>query len=146
MVAQLHRTHYRSLVKLAAVLVTDVATAEEIVQDSFVAMHAACSRPAGNADALAYLHHAVVRRCDAAARHGDAAESLSPPIAADARGVISVLRALPPRQREVLLLRFHAELSEAQVASAMGTSKSAVRSHTARAISALHAGLCVAGN
>ena len=38
-VTALYSTHYRSLVRLAALLVRDVATAEEVVQDSFVAMH-----------------------------------------------------------------------------------------------------------
>ena len=38
-VTVLYSTHYRSLVRLAALLLRDVATAEEVVQDSFVAMH-----------------------------------------------------------------------------------------------------------
>ncbi len=45
--------------------------------------------------------------------------------------MISALWALPPRQREVLMLRYYADLSEAQIASTMGISKSAVKSHTA---------------
>src|SRR6266571_2919161 len=36
-VTALYSTHYRSLVRLAALLLRDVATAEEVVQDSFVA-------------------------------------------------------------------------------------------------------------
>jgi hypothetical protein len=36
-VADLYQTHYRPLVRLAALLVSDLATAEEIVQDSFAA-------------------------------------------------------------------------------------------------------------
>ena len=38
-VTALYRTHYRSLVRLAVLLVRDIATAEDVVQDSFVAMH-----------------------------------------------------------------------------------------------------------
>ena len=37
-VTVLYSTHYRSLVRLAALLLRDVSTAEEVVQDSFVAM------------------------------------------------------------------------------------------------------------
>src|SRR5216117_1924333 len=37
----LYSLHYRSLVKLAALLVADTAAAEEIVQDAFIAMHTA---------------------------------------------------------------------------------------------------------
>ena len=39
----------------------------------------------------------------------------------------SALRALPPRQREALVLRYYADLSEAQIAAAMGISKGAVK-------------------
>ena len=40
-VTALYLSHYRPLVRMAALLVQDLATAEEIVQDSFVAVHAA---------------------------------------------------------------------------------------------------------
>ena len=61
-VTALYRTHYRSLVRLAALLVRDVATAEEIVQDSFVAMHTAWRRLQDNEKALSYLRQSVVNR------------------------------------------------------------------------------------
>jgi RNA polymerase sigma factor (sigma-70 family) len=51
--------------------------------------------------------------------------------------VVTALRALPARQREALVLRFYGDLSEAQIAAAMGISKGAVKSHTARAMTAL---------
>lgn len=38
-VKQLYAAHYRLLVRLSVLLVDDVETAEEVVQDSFVAMH-----------------------------------------------------------------------------------------------------------
>jgi hypothetical protein len=40
-VTALYRIHYRPPVGLATLLVGDIATAEEIVQDSFIAVHAA---------------------------------------------------------------------------------------------------------
>ncbi|HEX5289387.1 MAG TPA: sigma factor-like helix-turn-helix DNA-binding protein, partial [Streptosporangiaceae bacterium] len=46
-------------------------------------------------------------------------------------------RTLPPRQREALVLRYYGDMSEAQIAGAMGISKGAVKSHTARAMIAL---------
>ena len=55
--------------------------------------------------------------------------------------VVSALRALPARQREVMVLRYFADLPEAEIASATGMSTAAVRSHAARAISSLQAGL-----
>jgi RNA polymerase sigma factor (sigma-70 family) len=51
--------------------------------------------------------------------------------------VIAALRTLPPRQREALVLRYYGDLSEAQIAEAMGISRGAVKSHTARAMSSL---------
>ena len=38
-VVELYSEHYRALVRLAALLVRDTPTAEEVVQDSFIAMH-----------------------------------------------------------------------------------------------------------
>jgi RNA polymerase sigma factor (sigma-70 family) len=53
--------------------------------------------------------------------------------------VISSLRTLPARQREALVLRFYADMSEAQIADAMQISRGAVKSHTARAMQSLRA-------
>src|SRR5690349_13207181 len=39
-VCELYRAHYPSLVRMAALLVGDLAAAEQVVQDSLVAMHA----------------------------------------------------------------------------------------------------------
>ena len=43
-VTELCSVCYRALVRLAAMLVRDVQTAEEVVQDSFVAMHGGWQR------------------------------------------------------------------------------------------------------
>jgi RNA polymerase sigma factor (sigma-70 family) len=51
--------------------------------------------------------------------------------------VAAALRSLPPRQREVLVLRYYAGLPEPQMAAAMGVSRGSVHSHTARAVAAL---------
>ena len=51
--------------------------------------------------------------------------------------MVTALRTLPARQREALVLRFYGDLSEAQIAASMGISKGAVKSHTARAMTAL---------
>ena len=57
--------------------------------------------------------------------------------AAERAEIMTRLRALPHRQREVLVLRYYADLSEAQIAEAMGISTGAVKSHASRAIAAL---------
>ena len=51
--------------------------------------------------------------------------------------VLPALRALPARQREVLVMRYYANLSEEQTAEAIGISRAAVRRHAARANAAL---------
>jgi RNA polymerase sigma factor (sigma-70 family) len=55
--------------------------------------------------------------------------------------VVAALRHLPGRQREAIVLRYYADLSEADIAAAMGISRGAVKSHTSRGISALRAAL-----
>jgi DNA-directed RNA polymerase specialized sigma24 family protein len=53
----------------------------------------------------------------------------------------AALRGLPDRQREAIVLRYYAGLSEGEIAAAMGISRGAVNSHTARGLSALRAAL-----
>jgi RNA polymerase sigma factor (sigma-70 family) len=51
--------------------------------------------------------------------------------------VVAALRELPTRQREALVLRYYLDLSESEIADAMGISRGAVKSHAARGIAAL---------
>jgi RNA polymerase sigma-70 factor (sigma-E family) len=151
-VTAMYSTHYRSLVRLAALLVRDVATAEEVVQDSFIAMHTAWRRIRDNDKALSYLRQSVVNRSRSVLRHRVVVDRNAPKPAPDMPSaeqgaltlierseVVTALRALPPRQREALVLRYYLDLSEAQIAGAMGISRGAVKSHTARAIAAMRA-------
>ena len=65
----LYEAHYSSLLRLAALLVRDEATAEQIVQDSFVAAHTAWPRLRDNEQALSYLRRCVVNRARSVLRH-----------------------------------------------------------------------------
>jgi RNA polymerase sigma-70 factor (sigma-E family) len=151
-VTAIYSEHYRSLVRLAALLVRDVATAEEVVQDSFVAMHGAWRRLRDSEKALSYLRQSVVNRSRSVLRHRVVVDRNAPKPAPDMpsaeqgaiillerSAVIQALRTLPPRQREALVLKYYADLSEAQIATAMGISRGAVKSHTARAMTSLRA-------
>jgi RNA polymerase sigma-70 factor (sigma-E family) len=51
--------------------------------------------------------------------------------------LVAALRRLPRRQREAVVLRYLADLSEAQVALDMGCSVGAVKSHGARGLASL---------
>ena len=149
-VTAIYTTHYRSLVRLAVLLVRDVATAEEVVQDSFIAMHGAWRRMRDSDKALSYLRQSVVNGSRSVLRHRvvvDRNAPKPPPLAPSAEqgaiteiertAVISALRKLPARQREALVLRYYCDLSEAQIASTMQISRGAVKSHTARGMSSL---------
>jgi RNA polymerase sigma-70 factor (sigma-E family) len=151
-VTEIYTTHYRSLVRLAVLLVRDVATAEEVVQDSFVAMHGAWKRLRDSDKALSYLRQSVVNRSRSVLRHRVVVDRNAPKPAPDMpsaeqgalsllerSAVIAALRTLPPRQREALVLKFYADLSEAQIAASMGISQGAVKSHTARGMASMRA-------
>ena len=69
-VTELYSAHYRALVGVAVLLVRDVQVAEEVVQDSFVAMHGGWQRLRDADKALAYLRQSVVNRSRSVLRHG----------------------------------------------------------------------------
>ncbi len=156
-VAELYAGHYAGLVRLAVLLVRDVGTAEEVVQDAFVAVHGRWHRLREPERALAYLRQTVVnrarsvlRRRGVEARHGSGAlaRDVSGPaadeqaLATDVRvRVLDALRALPPRQREVLALRYYADLSEEQIATVLGISRGSVKTHASRGAAALRPAL-----
>jgi len=56
-------------VRLAVLLVRDLPTAEDVVQDSFVATHDSWHRLRNTESALAYLRHAVLNRARSVLRH-----------------------------------------------------------------------------
>jgi RNA polymerase sigma-70 factor (sigma-E family) len=149
-ITELYGAHYRPLVRLAALLVHDLATAEEVVQDSFVALHSGLHRLRDSEKALAYLRTAVVNRARSVLRHRAVVDRNAPKPAPDMpsaelgalslierSAVVAALRRLPVRQREVVVLRFYADLSETQIALTMGITRGAVKSHTSRAMAAL---------
>src|SRR3954447_9909478 len=114
--AAIHREHYRSLVKLAALLIDDPSTCEEIVQDAFVAVFRSAARLRDDSKLPAYLRSAVLNgaRSQLRKRHvrsrlrvvhddGTPSAEASAMVAGDQRAVIDALRTLPDRQRDVLV-------------------------------------------
>jgi RNA polymerase sigma-70 factor (sigma-E family) len=152
----LYAAHWRRLVRLAVLLVHDQGSAEEIVQDCFVSVHARWSRLHDPDKALAYLRQSVVNRSRShlrhlavVRRHADREAPLEPTAGADHSAydlvqratVLEALRRLPRRQREVLALRYYLDLSEAEIADTLGISRGAVKSHASRGAAALRAEL-----
>lgn len=149
-VTEIYHGEYKSLVRLAVLLVHDVPTAEEVVQDAFEAMHTAQRRLRDSEKALSYLRQAVVNKSRSVLRHRTVVDKNAPKPAPDEpsaehaamalierTAVVAALRILPDRQREAIVLRYYADFSEADIAAAMGISRGAVKSHTARGMTAL---------
>jgi RNA polymerase sigma-70 factor (sigma-E family) len=159
-ITAMYDTEYHSLVRMSAVLLGDVGAAEEVVQECFIAVHAAWRRLRDIDKAMPYLRRSVLNRSRSLLRHRIVADRHAPASEPDTGGpraggpgtgsaeqgaiawfersaVIAALRGLPSRQREALVLRFYLELSEEEVAAVMKISRSAVKSHTARGQAAL---------
>jgi RNA polymerase sigma-70 factor (sigma-E family) len=146
-----HREHYAALVRLASLLVDDMATCEELVQDAFVAVFRRPDRVQSPDKLPAYLRSAVLNGARSALRRRQvrerpalrvvATEPSSPEGSAvaadDHRAVLEAVRALPDRQRDVLVLRFWGELSEGEIAEVLGIASGTVKTHAKRGLDAL---------
>ncbi len=146
---QLFDEHYVRLVRLAVLLLGDVGRAEEVVQDSFVAIYKRWDR-LGGADLPAYLRQTVVNRSRSVLRHLRVVSQHPSEVLPDGpgaddelmhgvrrRAVIEALARLPRRQREVIALRYYLDLSEREIAQALHISQGAVKSHASRGAVAL---------
>ena len=154
---QLYDEHYVRLVRLSVLLLGDVGRAEEVVQDSFVAVYRRMRRSGDGdvvANAPAYLRQTVVNRSRSVLRHlkvvsQHPTEDPAATPGADAdllhgvrrRLVIDALARLPRRQREVLVLRHYLDLSEKEIAETLRISPGAVKSHASRGAAALRRNL-----
>ena len=150
LLADLHREHYRSLVKLASLLIDDRATCEEIVQDAFVSVFRSSARVRDESKLPAYLRSAVlngsrshlrkqqVRSRFRVVRPDDAASAEVSVLASDEqRAVLEALRTLPDRQRDVLVLRYWLDLAEAEIATTLGIGAGTVKTHARRGLESL---------
>lgn len=150
-VTDLYHAHRLGMVRLAVLLVDDLATAEDVVQDAFTALYRRHGEHITEVDnALGYLRTAVVNTARSVLRRRRTARAWTPPPPADIpsaeahvvldeahREVLAALGRLTPRRRQVLVLRYWADLSEAEIAQALGISRGAVKSNASRALDAL---------
>ena len=143
----LYKQHRMRLVRLALLLVDEPSTAEDVVQEAFAGLHRNWKGLRDAQAAVGYLRTAVVNGSRSVLRRRKTARDYTPPHVANARSaeslamltaehqaVVKALQQLPPRQREVLVLRYYGDLSEAEIAEAtglaVGTSKAQL--HRAR--------------
>lgn len=152
--AVLYTRHRDELVRLSAFLMADSSTAEDVVQEAYISCFRARHRLRDPDVALAYLRRAVVntarsavRRRLVAIRHaprampdGDSAETAAYAIW-ERDAVVKALKALAPRQREAVVLRYYGDLTEAETAQLMRCSVGSVKAYTSRGLTALGAKL-----
>ena len=143
----LYGAHHRALAQMATLLVNDLVIAEEIVEAAFAAMHAVWWRLRDSDKALSYLQRAVVRRArsrraahpgSSRQRRGSPQTGQPDPTAPEAL-LIAALQALPPRQYEALILRFHVGLPDTQISFVMGVSTRSASQHVERGVADLQA-------
>lgn len=145
--ADLYAEHRMRLVRLAILLVDEMSTAEDVVQEAFAGLHRNWGRLRDEYAAIGYLRTAVVNGSRSVLRRRRTARDYVPPHQVNARSaeslamlsvehqaVVDALSGLAPRQREVLVLRYYGGLSEAEIAEATGISKGAVKSTASRAL------------
>jgi RNA polymerase sigma-70 factor (sigma-E family) len=148
--ADLYRDHRMRMVRLAVLLVDDPSTAEDVVQEAFTGLHRHWSGLRDEAAAVGYLRAAVVNGSRSVLRRRRTARDYVPPhqvnarsaeslamLSAEHQAVVDALATLPPRQREVLVLRYYGGLSEAEIAEATGITRGTVKSTASRALDAV---------
>jgi RNA polymerase sigma-70 factor (sigma-E family) len=152
---ELYHSRRLSLVRLAVLMVDDLPTAEDIVQDVFTALYRKYGPELrGVTDPNAYLITGVTNAARSALRRRRTARAYLPPppdtvpaaedealLGEGDREMLRVLRGLTARQRQVLVLRYWSELSEGEIADTLRVSRGTVKSTAHRALSILRARL-----
>ncbi|MEV1004885.1 SigE family RNA polymerase sigma factor [Nonomuraea sp. NPDC050202] len=149
-VASLFAEHHVGLVRLALIMVGDHATAEDVVQNAFIRVHAGRAKLRDVDKALAYVRSAVLNCCRSVLRKRALtfrrATPYEPPVwsaesaalvGEERREVLTALQGLPRRQREALTLRYYCDLADQEIADCMGIGASTARSTIARGLAAL---------
>ena len=129
---------YQPMVRLATLLVGNEAVAEELVQDAFVRVHhkwTTVEHPS------AYLRTAVVNACRNNRRRARLermnARTVAPTVAPPQEPLVDALATLNERQRVAVVLRYYEDLSEADIAVALGCRPGTVKSLLHRGLSQL---------
>jgi len=146
-VTGLFRAHHLELVRLALLMTGDLAAAEDVVQDAFEQLHRRWPSLQRQDSGLAYVRSSVLNGCRSVHRRARVARRHAPRLAEPPAGadtdagersdLMAALLGLPRRQREVLVLRYYADLDVAEVAATLRIGPSTVRSTTTRGLAAL---------
>lgn len=146
---------FAAMARLAAMLGAD--DPEDVAQEAFVRLHRRSRTLRDPQAAVGYLRATVVnltrsrlRHLAVVRRHADTAPQV-PALTASAEQdvltreshheLVAALARLSRRHREALVLRYWLDLTEAEMAEAMGVSRGTVKSHVSRGLDALAAEL-----
>lgn len=135
--------HGSRLLRLCTLNLRDASLAQDAVQDTFLKAFKHFDQFRGDAEALTWLTAIAMNVCRdyrraAWVRHVDRrVEADALPRTADFafpdNTVIRAVTALPPRYREVILLRYYQNMKQKEVAAALGVSERAVRQRLKKA-------------
>jgi RNA polymerase sigma-70 factor (sigma-E family) len=138
--------HHRNAVRLAYLLTSDAAQAEDIVAEAFTKVYVRWSKGEIR-DVGAYLRRAVANEANSKLRRRYLERRHADRLRGDDRGVIAVddgaadrdavwqaIQRLPHRQRQAVVLRYYEDLSEAETAELLGVSVGTVKSQVSRGL------------
>ena len=136
------------MVRLAYALTGDSGHAEDVAQTAFARAYASWPRVSRAGNPEAYVRRIVVNENLNRFRKHRVAERLTGTLpessipdatrtSDDRSALIAALQQLGPRQRAVVVLRYWLDLSETEVATALGCSVGTVKSQASRALASL---------
>jgi RNA polymerase sigma-70 factor (sigma-E family) len=146
------RQQLATLLRVSQAICGDRYLAEDLVQDVLIKLHSHWRDVSILEARDAYVRRMLVneflswrRKWARLVPHADPADDAA--TEADPSGAFAErdaiareIAALPPRQRVVVALRYLCDLSDADIAAALGCAESTVRVHAARALAALRVG------
>ena len=147
-IEELYREHVADAVRLAYLLTGDREGAQDLAHDAFVRAAGRLSSLRRESSFAPYLRRAVVNACISQRRrlavrrsylerHGNREPTFEMPDVEERDAIIRAMATLPARQRAAIVLRFWVDLSEAEMATAIGCSVSAVRALLQRGLATL---------
>ena len=137
----------RSLLRTAFLLTGDHGHAEDLVQLALLKTHRHWGRVSGRGDPTAYVRRVLVTSHTSWRRRLSSTEQVvesvpdgpADPTEERNEEMIRALRALPPRMRAVVVLRYYEDRSEASTAALLGCSVGTVKTQSSRALTRLRA-------
>ena len=149
-VSELFDLHYPSLVRMARLLVDDKETAEDVVMDAFVSLHRRWTAIRDPHEAYRYIRSCVLNGARSRLRRRritrlhERTLRIERPSGEDVAAretdralVLQLLRGLPARQRQVLVLRYYVDLTETEIAEHLRISRGSVKTHASRGLASL---------